>query len=562
MRIAHLIAVGIFLFSLEHASAHAAETKVVATYGQGWLERVNGLPILVLKGTEREMGEQYGYLAGDMVKGNIEGLKGIAEANAPKIMKWIPKPIFAGLRRTIGWIFWLTYPKDVKEHIKGIVAGAKKRPDKLKLNKMDISFVNTVIDLVGIVRGVIDKDDSKSTVGGLTASDIIRFLGAPDIHTNCDTMAVWGPRTVGGKTFQTRNTDIDTGDGLERFPLVVVSKKDGKLPVMAASFAGMVGIFSGMNANGVAVGQVWAFSKDVKLHTPWHLQIRESFMNGRNAREATLLFSRMDNVTYGSNFVFADKGDGAEGYFSEGYSIEASSKNFVVFEANDPRELESKVDGESYGLPIPYGVVRGDVTMDPVLRSRSTGARGPTGDPRLSGSYRNRYKGQVDRILAYEKQGILIGKEQAEAISRETAMIGGNLQDIVYANTDREAWVAYSEILPDGSVRQAYENEYKHIPFSRYLSTVLVDSETKQPRLSSWMPELRRELTLTISRVERKEKRGWFRSPRTVPASQETISLIADAEDKSLSDVAELHEGDVLELRETATGKLVDRSVI
>ena len=537
--------------------AHSGEVK--ATYGQGWLEQIDNLPVLHMKGSEREMGEQYGYLMGDMITRQVDNLRDIAMNQEPKITKWIPKPIFNGLRRIVGALFWTSFSSDVKDHIEGIVEGASLRPDHIKLHKMDIAFINTLIDLVGIVNAIGEKVQS---MGGnhVTVRDILTVLGAPDIKANCDSFAAWGPRTVGGKTFQTRNTDIDTGYGIEKYPLVIFYQRDGKIPVVSASFVGMVGIFAGMNAHGLALGQVWAFSKDVKLTNPWHLQVREIFMESRTAREAVFRFGRMKNTTYGSNFVIADAGDGNDGRFSEGFSIETSAKNFEVFEANDPRELELKFNGESVGLPIQYATARGDLTLSPTLRARSTSAAGPEGDPRTTGSYQSRYKGQIDRILAYEKAGVLIGHEQAETISRETAMRGSSLQASVYANTDRDMWVSYAETQADGTSRQAYDGVYHYIPFHQYLSRLDYNADSKQLAVSSWMPESRRNFDVIVSRPERKVSRGWFRKPQIIPATQSKFALLADREEKSFGDAGALQAGDVVELREGA--QLIDRTVV
>jgi hypothetical protein len=85
-------------------------------------------------------------------------------------------------------------------------------------------------------------------------------------------------------------------------------------------------------------------------------------------------------------------------------------------------------------------------------------------------AYKKRYKGLYDRILSYEERGIKMSEIEVQTISVETASEDGNLMNVVYGNTDREIWVAYSKILPDGSVSQAYQNPFIHIPFWKYLS--------------------------------------------------------------------------------------------
>lgn len=520
------------IFSLFFISqSSAAVTKV---YGDGFLEMIGDLPVLHVKGNEYEMGKQYGYLAGDKIAANVVNLKAIGAAQEPKV-KLLPDMIFTWLRKTVGWVFWLTYPANVKTHIKGIVDGAKEA--KISLNRYDVSFINALIDVVGIAKANIGELPGKKSDKS-EESFLLKVLGLSWINHNCDSMAVWGDRTVDGKTFQTRNTDITTGVGMERYPLVVVYKAEGKIPFVTAAFAGMVGIFTGMNAHGLALGQVWAFSKDVKVTTPWHLSVRKIFSETATAKEALYKFKQMNTTTYGNNFVVADAGghsDDAE----TGYSIEMSGKNFASFTENDPGELVVNYNGETYGYPIDNAVFRGDVSFDPKVRAHQLSANGPEGDPRGTGSYSQRYKGQYDRIVAFEEKGVLIGKEQAESVSRETAMRGTSLQTAVYANTDREMWVSYAKILEDGTSVQAYEQEYVNIPFKDYLADLkIVNGEL---RIRNWF-KARQGLTL--------------RHVTNSKMFEEKIDLQAKS---TLMTGIQLSKGDVVELYEN--NKLIDRLV-
>ena len=59
--------------------AHSVTAETVARCGQGWLERIDGYPVLHLKGSPREMGFQHGVLLSDAVHAN---LKGVIQARA------------------------------------------------------------------------------------------------------------------------------------------------------------------------------------------------------------------------------------------------------------------------------------------------------------------------------------------------------------------------------------------------------------------------------------------------------------------------------------------------
>lgn len=480
------------------------------------------IPILHLKGTEYEMGRQYGALAADSILANIDNLKKIGESEQPDV-KYLPNSIFTWLRKVVGFAFWIYFPSDVKDHIKGMVAGAKEVG--VKINKYDVAFVNAIPDIVGIAGGLMDR-------GGLGEKDLenkfLRVLGLSKFIQQCDSMAVWGPRTVDGKTFQTRNTDITTGAGIERYPMVIVYKADGKIPFVTAAFSGMVGIFTGLNAYGVGLGQVWAFSKDVKLTTPWNITFRKLFAESKSAKEVIAGMREIQNTTYGNNFVVADAG-GHENPADTGFVIEMSGKNMATFVENDQRELISTYQGVPYGYPIPNGVFRGDLSLDPDLRARQLSAAGPDGDARGSNSYIQRYKGQYDRIMAFEQTETQMGHLEAESISRETAMKTSSLQTAVYANTDRDMWVSYSKILDDGSVIQAFEREYVNIPFYKYL--VDLKKVNGIVKINNWFKE-RANLKL-----------------RLLSHNQVTSEQIIDLKkDESLSTGIKLVKGDVVEL--------------
>lgn len=525
----------------------------VTTYQAGWLDTNGTFPLLHLSGTETEMGEQYGYLAGHLVKANIENLIQVTKGRNPKLFKWIPDPVFSLLRRTVGLLFWNKFPDSAKEHINGMVKGAKKRPDKIKINKFDVAFLNSIIDLVGITDGIsenIARLKAKLSKNGtakkekVSLRDFFDLLSVPHFTNQCDTFAAWGPRTQGGKTFQTRNTDLETGEGLEKYPITIIFKRTGKIPVIAASFVGMTGVFAGMNAFGVGLGQVWGFSYDVKINTPWQLVTRDLFMESQTAEQVAKRWKEIGSTTYGTNFIFADAGEQSSGQ-KVAYAVEASARSVATFHGNDPKEQLATYQGQLYSLPLDYAIARADFAMDPKLRSRSYGARGPDGDPRNAGSYRDRYLGQIQRIVDYEKNGVLIGQPEAETISRETAVKDGNLHNSVYANTDREIWIAVAKVLPDGSIRQAFQEPYVHVPFNQYLVQAHARHGGTSISFTRWAPTAPTYATVAVTR------NGQRVTTQTVAQLDAGGSLSFTTQSR-----------DIIEVFHPQTGELIDRTLV
>lgn len=457
------------------------EMAELERYAEGKLFDSNGLPLLVLKGDFFEMGTQYGYLQGKRIQALLSLFDELAKKESASLL---PTGLQRQLRRGLGSLFEKHFPPEVQELIRGIIAGARQRG--VELDRGDLAFLNSLIDIAGI-----GSTDLSFSLDGLSAAGTLlnlarKELGLLWLNQNCDTFVAFGSRTQDGKTFQTRNTDVTTGVGLERFPLVTIfipegTPDDPRVPFVTAGFSGQLGASTGLNAHGVALGQVWAFSTKKAIGRPWSLSMIGILSKARSAAEAANLLIENGPHTYGNNFVFGDATGGA-------VAVELNAENHDVFGPNDPRErLEGRMaDGRIYALPIPDAIVRADLSLSRRIRVDQTSANGPWGYPPASGSYKLRYAGQVKRILAYERMGRKIGAQEAMVISRATASRRhGNLQNAVYANSDRKLWVAYAsyrdaeprrspsdaqtEVSPQENLAEAFENPFIYVPFDQIL---------------------------------------------------------------------------------------------
>src|SRR5690606_6597417 len=116
-----------------------------------------------------------------------------------------------------------------------------------------------------------------------------------------------------------------------------------------------------------------------------------------------------------------------------------------------------------------------------------------------------------------------------------TAIPKSSLQTAVYANSDRELWVAYATLKEGGSAdKYAYESEYNHIPFKHYLTVLkpTADGGVEARKYSGATPDL------------------WVRRDG-LSASGEVYR-----------DGMQLMPGDVIEARHASDGLLADRLVI
>lgn len=534
-----LIILSFSLFAIAATSVHAsmnfpvpANPQILDTYGDAYLEVINTLPVLHLNGNYSEMGIQYGNLMGIKVGQVFSLLDQIADKEAKlKIPKWLASQV----ESLIGFVFWQWLNADSRDFIRGMVKGARMRG--VKIGKYQVAFLNAIIDLGGIFKGSIANPAEAESRKALLDKFGLGWLPA----SNCDSMAVWGSRTVDGKTFQTRNTDIDTSMGLEEYPLVTVFKPTGLVPYVTAGFVGQFGVFTGMNANGVALGQIWAFSNSVAIGNPWQLEIMTVMSHAADANDAVNIFQKLGARTYGSNFIFAD----ANG---NGHAVEATPKDFAVYHDNDPAEDLAVWNGQKYDIRLTEAVFRGDCALNPKIRSYQTADNGPSGDPRTSSAYQERYEGQATLIQSYQAAGTLIGEPEAENISKSTAMVESSLQAAVYANTDRQIWISYAVDNPDGTVTGAYAGTYHNIPFSDFTPQLKIVGE--QLKIDEWIPSLQtRHYQLQVQ-----TKEGYLISTVSV-ATTELHSVIGSARDLGFT------SGNVLVLVQE-NGNIADRLVV
>lgn len=417
--------------------ALAYQADFIESYQGGFVERYPGGLVIHVKGCPYEMGVQYGYLVGDQLNVLIPLLKTRVEE-----IYGIPLGLFDVLRDVAVMVYQPYFPQSILEELEGIIDGAELRiQSPLTFGVNDLIAVNAIIDAIA----TFDLDS-----------------------IFCSGFAAWGPLTVDGKTFSTRNIDLLIGYGLESYTAVTVVKEEGKVPIANIGFIGMIGCVSGMSARGLSFSQIWGYSKDIEFGTPWPLTARAVLQVSDDVQDAVTIFTTAER-TYGSNFVFSD------GRRGTGVCIETSANHIAHFFDNDPRELAATFQNSCYAIMIPNAVFRASPVMDPTLRSLQYSDNGPDGDPRTSGAYRNRYKGQADRILAYRDSNQLIGVDEAMTISRQVAMRGSSMQCVVYANTDLEFWAAYSYIDAAGTIYDACDRPYHHFQFYRYLPTIIGD---------------------------------------------------------------------------------------
>jgi hypothetical protein len=446
-----LLAGGLLLVGTSEAG------RVVAIHGEGFLEiSDSGQTVIHTKGTPYEMGYQYGALIGDQIAG-IQ--KTIYTAAAKYLREEVPDldldipPALIDFVELLGGALFRPYFRDFEiEHFQGMIDAMDRYHPGHNMNVTKLIFLNSLVDAGGLLGGS---------------------------RINCDSFAAWGSLTEGGKVFQTRNVDLFIGWGLEDFAVVEVAKQTNKIPLCNPAWAGHLGMASGMNARGLAIGQIWGFSSEKGIGRPWPMNLRQALQETWSSEAAAYWLRDEPHRTYGSNFIFADPTSGF------GVAVETTAQSWAMFYSMDPRERLLKYNGEILAIQIPDAVFRADTAFDLHIRSVQTAAKGPDGDPRTSGSYRNRYKGQADIIAAFRDRGILIGMDEAEHVSRETAMPDASLQCVVYGNSDLLMRVADAGKDAQGQPIGAYALPYRQYNFDRVAPVMNLELNREQFRTNS-----------------------------------------------------------------------------
>jgi isopenicillin-N N-acyltransferase-like protein len=391
----------LFVMVLVIVACAAAQADVVATHGKGWLESQQGLLILHVEGTPAEMGEQHGALLKDHVQANLKNVMAGAMEMGKEMGIADPLPVLDMLWAQMA----ANTPQDYLDEMKALAAGAG-----------------------------IELKDLQRMVAVTEAGEIMR---------TCSSFCVWGKATADGKMYQSRNLDYTMDAGLQDNCMLLVAKPQGKFAFAAPSYAGLVGVVSGMNEKGIAVGEIGAGATEAERNfngTPMPFLLRTVLETCDTAVKAAAVFENAKR-TAGYNFVFGDPGN------NTARACETSSQYFAVYKDNDPNE--KAIPGN---LAAPDCVFRAEGICD---QKRIAETKHDT--VAQCHRYQVMGKGIKDN---YGKIDSAIAIKIAQA-----AAMDGNLHSVIYCNTDRELWVANAV-----GMTRASETEYKHFRMADLLA--------------------------------------------------------------------------------------------
>jgi isopenicillin-N N-acyltransferase like protein len=282
--VAITIAVAVVLSSVATVSA-----QTVATCGQGWLELIDGYPVLHLKGTHYEMGYQHGALLKEDVLENMHNL--IEVKGSTKLIDFGPVKIT---------------PKAL---IHQIVRAQKQ-------------FVP---------QKYFDEMDGLAAATGLAEKDVRIGNFIPEMF-HCSGFAIMNSATKDGTLYHGRVLDYAIDWGLQNHAVIVVAEPEGGIPFVNVTYAGFLGSVTGMNAEHVSIGEMGGRGLGHWEGVPMAILVREVLEQGKDLETAISIF-RDNPRTCQYFYVIADAKT------NQAVGMEASWDKFDVIRPGTAHEL-------------------------------------------------------------------------------------------------------------------------------------------------------------------------------------------------------------------------------
>jgi hypothetical protein len=196
-----------------------ADEKTAARHGK--LREFEGLPVLELWGTHTEMAYAHGYLMAPQILPLIDDYM-LSETVLPD-----PAVYHAVILPSIR-VRWNWEPFEAE--MNALYAGMKAR-----------------LGEEGMYSKRLDR--------AVTVDDLMACNAIPDWHgLFCSSITLWGERTARGRTITARNLDYDNNAVMAGSQIIVVQYGDGSTqPFVSVTWPGLLGVFTGTNAEGVSL---------------------------------------------------------------------------------------------------------------------------------------------------------------------------------------------------------------------------------------------------------------------------------------------------------------------
>ena len=263
--------------------------QTIARCGKGWLEHIDGYPVLHLKGTPYEMGYQHGALLKKSARQNMHNL--LTVKGEQTLFE------FAGVKLK-------------PRHLIDIIIRIQDKYVPQKYFR----------ELEGVAAGA-----------GLKVADVRATNFIPELF-HCSGFALMNSATKNGMLYHGRVLDYAVDWGLQEHAVVIVAEPDGGIPFVNVSYAGFIGCVTGMNAKSVSIGEMGGGGLGHWAGVPMAFLVREALEKGDTLEKAIAVF-RDNPRTCQYYYVLAD------GKTNRAVGLEASWNVFRVVQPGQTHPL-------------------------------------------------------------------------------------------------------------------------------------------------------------------------------------------------------------------------------
>ena len=240
---------------------------------------------------------------------------------------------------------------------------------------------------------------------------------------SCSGAAIWGKASVNGHLYQFRNLDYIMDAGLQNFPVLLVTLPEKGIPHISATFAGFLGVNTGMNAQGTVLTAIAdSPSRDYPFDldgVPFFILQSDLLHDANTLDEALTMMKRAKRIKKYHYIV-------ANGKEKAGAKVKAHSPDIRIWKDNDPTDEEAP-----------------RIFEDLVYQAEK---RNPLAIEHIKKNYG---KYDVDRVIDFTKT---------------VPIKGSNLLAVVYDATDLNLWVSYAR-----GKTEAYQCPFVPVRLTDYL---------------------------------------------------------------------------------------------
>jgi predicted choloylglycine hydrolase len=267
--------------------------ETIARCGKGWLETVNGYPVLHLKGTHYEMGYQHGALLKEHVTQNLHHIL----------------------------------------HEKG-AAPVQLGPIKLYPRAAILSISEYQTKKNYVPQKYLDEIAGLAEAAGISLADARMGNFLPEMF-HCSGFAVMNSATADGTLYHGRVLDYACDWKLQEHAVLIIAEPESGVPFCNITYAGFIGSVTGMNAQHVAIGEMGGGGLGHWDGVPMAFLVREVLEKAGDLESAIAIF-RDSPRTCQYFYVVSD------GKTNEAIGMEASWNRFEVVQAGKKHALLPK----------------------------------------------------------------------------------------------------------------------------------------------------------------------------------------------------------------------------